>query len=215
MLVQLYERRVLTYVPDAPEGFKVQMGNIGQHYYDWRYKGAGQPDPVTGCASPAPSSFGALWSSNTVVQNRLFCPMTLPKTIPMAMQHFEHGHMIYADLTGAMEGLYAPKRIYVMFDDGTGTYFPDLYQGEPQQPPNPPPPTGLIAPTLGFGKVWRDHDDVRKKLGWALAGEKGIAKENYQFFTRGLMVRDGGKLYVVSVFDANGIWSSFDDRYVP
>ena len=36
--IQAYERRVLTYVPSAPEGFQVQMGNIGAHYYDWRYK---------------------------------------------------------------------------------------------------------------------------------------------------------------------------------
>jgi hypothetical protein len=37
VLVQLFQRRVVTYQPDAPEGFKVQMGNIGAHYYDWRY----------------------------------------------------------------------------------------------------------------------------------------------------------------------------------
>ncbi len=41
VLIQPYERRVLTYVPSAPQGFKVQMGNIGQHYYDWRYNNAG------------------------------------------------------------------------------------------------------------------------------------------------------------------------------
>lgn len=40
--VQAYQRRVLTYVPTAAEGFRVQMGNIGQHYYDWRYKDAGK-----------------------------------------------------------------------------------------------------------------------------------------------------------------------------
>jgi len=215
VLVQLYERRVLTYVPDAPAGFKVQMGNIGQHYYDWRYKGGGQPDTVKGCAFPAPGSFGALWSADRVVQNRLFCPTNFSKTVPMAMQHFEHGHMIYLDLTGTTPNLYEPKRIYVMFDDGTGTYFPDYFQGEAQPPLNPPPPAGLLAPTLGFGKVWRDQEQVRKKLGWALATERGVAKENYQFFARGLMIRDGGKLYVVSVYDSNGIWSSFDDRYVP
>ena len=215
VLVQLFERRVLTYVPDAPDGFKVQMGNIGQDYYDWRYKGAGQPDPVAPCAVSAPGSFGALWSSVRVVQNRLMCPMTMPKTIPMAMQHFERGHMIYLDLTGTSIGQYLPKRIYVMFDDGTGTYFPDYYQGEPQPTQTPPPPPGLLAPTLGFGKVWRDQDKVRERLGWALAPEKGIAKENYQFFNLGLMLRDAGKIYAVSVFDTNGIWSSYDDRYVP
>src|SRR6266545_490811 len=36
VLVQLYERRVLTYVPDNPAGYKVEMGNVGQHYFQWR-----------------------------------------------------------------------------------------------------------------------------------------------------------------------------------
>ena len=43
VLIQAYERRVITYVPNGVPGFKVQVGNIGQHYYDWRYKNAGRP----------------------------------------------------------------------------------------------------------------------------------------------------------------------------
>ncbi|NWJ45333.1 MAG: hypothetical protein HXX08_05580 [Chloroflexi bacterium] len=37
VLVQLFERRVLSYTPSNPDGFKVEMGNVGQHYYYWRY----------------------------------------------------------------------------------------------------------------------------------------------------------------------------------
>ncbi len=37
VLVQLYERRVLTYTPTNANPFKVEMGNVGRHYYDWRY----------------------------------------------------------------------------------------------------------------------------------------------------------------------------------
>lgn len=37
VLVQCYERRCLTYTPGNPAGFKVEMGNIGQHYHRWRY----------------------------------------------------------------------------------------------------------------------------------------------------------------------------------
>ena len=37
VLVQCYERRCLTYTPSNPEGFQVEMGNIGQHYFNWRY----------------------------------------------------------------------------------------------------------------------------------------------------------------------------------
>jgi hypothetical protein len=43
VLIQAFERRVVTYTPNGVPGFKVQMGNIGQHYYDWRYKDAGRP----------------------------------------------------------------------------------------------------------------------------------------------------------------------------
>ncbi len=35
--MQLYERRVLTYTPTNPEPYKVEMGNVGRHYYSWRY----------------------------------------------------------------------------------------------------------------------------------------------------------------------------------
>ncbi len=37
VLIQLFERRVLTYTPDNPRGFEVEMGNVGQHYHRWRY----------------------------------------------------------------------------------------------------------------------------------------------------------------------------------
>ncbi len=38
VLVQAFQRRVLTYVPDNASGWQVEMGNVGRHYYDWRYK---------------------------------------------------------------------------------------------------------------------------------------------------------------------------------
>lgn len=38
-LVQLFERRVLTYTPSNPAAYRVEMGNVGQHYYLWRYHG--------------------------------------------------------------------------------------------------------------------------------------------------------------------------------
>jgi len=37
VLVQLFERRVLTYTPSNPGPFKVEMGNLGQQYFTWRY----------------------------------------------------------------------------------------------------------------------------------------------------------------------------------
>jgi hypothetical protein len=37
VLVQAFERRVLTYDPANPAGWQVEMGNVGRHYYLWRY----------------------------------------------------------------------------------------------------------------------------------------------------------------------------------
>ena len=37
VLVQAFERRVLTYTPGNPEGWQIEAGNVGRHYYDWRY----------------------------------------------------------------------------------------------------------------------------------------------------------------------------------
>lgn len=38
VLIQPFERRVLTYTPSNPAGWQVEMGNIGQHYHTWRYE---------------------------------------------------------------------------------------------------------------------------------------------------------------------------------
>ena len=37
VLFQVFERRVLTYNPANPPAWRVEMGNVGQHYYQWRY----------------------------------------------------------------------------------------------------------------------------------------------------------------------------------
>ena len=60
MLIQAFERRVLTYNPANAPACQVQMGNIGQHYYEWRYGtalAAARPangDPSTKPVPPTP-----------------------------------------------------------------------------------------------------------------------------------------------------------------
>lgn len=49
VLVQVFERRVLTYTPQNPAGWQVEAGNVGQQYYRWRYE---EDQPVT---PPAPT----------------------------------------------------------------------------------------------------------------------------------------------------------------
>ncbi len=40
VLIQLDQRRTLVYVPSFIEGWQVQMGNVGLHYYRWLYGGS-------------------------------------------------------------------------------------------------------------------------------------------------------------------------------
>jgi V8-like Glu-specific endopeptidase len=37
VLLQCFQRRCLTYTPANPPGWQVEAGNVGQHYYRWRY----------------------------------------------------------------------------------------------------------------------------------------------------------------------------------
>jgi hypothetical protein len=37
VLIQCFERRVLTYTPENPPGWQVEAGNVGRHYREWRY----------------------------------------------------------------------------------------------------------------------------------------------------------------------------------
>lgn len=49
VLVQAFERRILTYTPSNPAGWQVEWGNVGRQYAQWRYGQAetGQPlNPV-------------------------------------------------------------------------------------------------------------------------------------------------------------------------
>ncbi|HEX7102978.1 MAG TPA: alkaline phosphatase family protein [Nitrolancea sp.] len=57
VLIQVFQRRVLTYTPSNPAGWQVESGNVGQHYYQWRYTQLGKtPVPADGSQPPAAST---------------------------------------------------------------------------------------------------------------------------------------------------------------
>jgi hypothetical protein len=64
VMIQAYQRRALTYVPTNQAGFQVEMANIGQHYFDWRYRNAGfcAGQPVTTPTPPVPAPTGTIVS---------------------------------------------------------------------------------------------------------------------------------------------------------
>ena len=50
VLIQCFERHCLTYTPSNEPAWQVEMGNVGQHYYAWRY--ADQPGTPTATVTP-------------------------------------------------------------------------------------------------------------------------------------------------------------------
>jgi len=68
VMIQAFERRALTYVPSNTAGFQVEMANIGQHYFDWRYRNYGVcPGAVVGTPTPpVPAPSGTPGASTPV-----------------------------------------------------------------------------------------------------------------------------------------------------
>lgn len=48
VLVQVFERRIMTYTPSNKAGWQVEAGNVGLQYYTWRYTDLKQPKDVIG-----------------------------------------------------------------------------------------------------------------------------------------------------------------------
>ena len=97
VLIQAYERRVLTYVPHLPSPFKVQMGNIGQHYYDWRYGGGTKPATPRPVATPTSPGLppkakvtidGIEYKKSVVDLNGTFCIITNRGDRPLSFDNW-------------------------------------------------------------------------------------------------------------------------------
>jgi LPXTG-site transpeptidase (sortase) family protein len=52
VMVQLFERRILTYTPSNSAAFQVEMGNVGRHYFSWRYETGVQPPKAPAVSEP-------------------------------------------------------------------------------------------------------------------------------------------------------------------
>lgn len=64
VLLQCFERRCLTYTPGNPEGWEVESGNVGQHYYHWRYDILPGEEPI---APPViPTSLALVADDDTI-----------------------------------------------------------------------------------------------------------------------------------------------------
>ncbi len=81
VLVQMFQRRMLTYTPSNAPQWRVEMGNVGQHYYKWRYdkQSSATPSPTTATTptvQPITTTTAAPTSSTTPVPTTTTVPAT-------------------------------------------------------------------------------------------------------------------------------------------
>jgi hypothetical protein len=91
------------------------------------------------------------------------CPRGEAVVTAAAEQPFEDGVMIW---------LQATDSVIVLTRDQRWQRFEDTWSEEqPESDPGIVPPDGRYQPIRGFGKVWRQHPEVREQLGWAVGVE--------------------------------------------
>jgi len=83
VLIQVFERRVLTYTPQNPTDFAVEIGNIGAQYYRWRYESTATDTPpvIAPTVLASPTTIVATTTSTTTTTTTITATTTtLPGT---------------------------------------------------------------------------------------------------------------------------------------
>lgn len=94
--IQCFERRCLTYTPGNEEGWRVEAGNVGLHYYIWRYE---TPDPSATPTATAPAT-----ATPTATASPTASPTpTTPAAVDVTINAF-----VNCDGEGAPEGAARP-----------------------------------------------------------------------------------------------------------
>jgi len=75
------------------------------------------------------------------------------------------------------------------------------------------PPSGKSEPIGLFGQIWYEHSEVRRKLGWAIAGDEGSTWAVQESFEQGVMFwwEDTDEIYVLT---QSGNWEMYMDTWL-
>ena len=127
-------------------------------------------------ATATPESTGTATASPT--DSSVALPDAIVQEIIVSEQQFERGRMFYLQPT---------DEIWVMIQDPNGLggpweIFDNMWEdGMPELDAEIEAPEGLSQPIRGFGKLWRENDEIRDQLGWAIQTEVGhVTTYRYQ-----------------------------------
>jgi hypothetical protein len=115
VLIQLFERRTLTYNPANGAASRVEMGNVGLQYYNWRYTAILPGDPQSGLDPAMRAALGAIWDTGPKFQY-------LPQAVAARYQLFfqplqQNGSYGFASRSGH---LIAVDTAFVTYPRGAG-----------------------------------------------------------------------------------------------
>ncbi|MDQ6603576.1 MAG: fibronectin type III domain-containing protein, partial [Chloroflexota bacterium] len=105
VLAQAFQRRVLTYTPTNNDPFKVEFGNIGQHYYTWRYQSPQAQITPTPSATTTPTTVA---DTNAPKLSVVAVPVMTPNSFTVTWQTNE---------PASSELFYGPSANYEQFND--------------------------------------------------------------------------------------------------
>jgi len=176
------------------------------------------PQPVY-CYDTPLRGFGQVWGEHPEVQATLNCPSEGEQGTQAAVQHFEHGLMLWLQADTS----YSADPVYAFFDDGTYQRFGDLGSADPAKVGAVP--AGYAPVGDKFSKVYWEGTGarVKERLGYAL-GPAGDTAGAYQQFYNGRMfwAESVDRIFVIYdyyTYDDQGnyiqvrTWASYEDTF--
>jgi hypothetical protein len=148
VLVQLFERRVLTFTPSNLPGYQVEMGNVGQHYFRWRYPELGYPwaiaPPQTLPVFFAGRRDGTAWQIYSLSPHGglvgPYAPAATGETVPFSL-HRAYGYAPWL-LVDSRRGNGLDRQLYGLLTAGV----PSLVTRLTYSDGIPFPASGLVPP---------------------------------------------------------------------
>lgn len=203
--VQYFERVRLEYHPENQPPYDLLLGQFGR--------------TILAEANFLPGRFGALYLTDVRVRELLGSPTSPPNPALGATLLFERGRMIYQQVQDSFGLIYVlcgtPQSGQVLHPRGY-QYFANRPAAEPSTG-GPGPRAGLYEPQLGFGRLWRENQEVRDCLGYATSPDETPYTLTWQAFTRGMIlsVPEEGVAYLLVNEDVEWVQISYERFVLP
>lgn len=155
VLVQVFERRVLTYTPNNAPEWRVEAGNVGRHYFEWRYAAEPPDEPPAadaGTDSIGPTPLPSFADRGSVV--RLTIANHAPEPLVITLEGPESQTIDLPACDGCESAAEPPSVCAPDAPSATIDILPGSYLVTSQRPAGDAPPLSgpwTLLPDAGYG----------------------------------------------------------------